>query len=361
MPEDYYSILGISKNASTEEVKKSFRALARKLHPDVSKAPDATEKFKKINEAYSVLSDPAKRAKYDQFGTAEGFSAGQDFSGFSEFGDFGDIGSIFETFFGGGRGAFQFGGEEPEDGPRARNIRYPASVSLKEAFTGTERKVRIDRMEICGNCKGAGGFNQSTCKTCGGRGRVGKTRRTIIGVVQTFGICPSCRGRGETHSKECGSCGGGGAVEGRQELTVKIPAGVEDGTVLRVKGEGELGGDLLVAVSVEEDEKFKRRGADLLYRAEISFAKAALGGTLNLESIDGPAAVELPEGTQSGEVFTIQRRGMPSLRSGRRGDLLVKAVVITPRKLSQRQKELLRELDGEGPSSGTKKKGLFGI
>lgn len=357
---DYYSALGVSRNASQDEIKKAFRTLARKFHPDVNKNSDATEKFKKINEAYSVLSDPEKRAKYDQFGTAGDFEAQGGFSGFSG-AEFSDLGSIFEGFFGRDSGmGFSFGGfDEGSSRARPRHLRYQTTVTLEEAFGGTERKITLERMDLCKECGGEGGFNPERCRECGGSGRVARTKRTILGTIQTFGSCPACKGRGETFSRKCKECGGTGETEGRHEITVKIPAGVEDGTGLRVRGEGELGGDLIVQVSVEEDERFKRKGDDLLFKLPISFARAALGGKETINSLDGKVSIEIPEGTQTGTVFTVSRRGMPSLRTERRGDLLVKVVVETPRRLSARQKEILRELEGDD-SSG-KKKGFFGI
>jgi len=361
---DYYSVLGVGREASSEEIKKAFRTLARKLHPDVNKEPNATDKFKEINEAYSVLSDPEKRAKYDRFGTAEGFSAG-DFSGA---GDFSDLGSIFEQFFGGSGGgqgspfSFSFGGDDfsgPES--KARNIRYSVSVTLEEAFRGTERKIGIERSDFCKECLGNGGFDPKTCKKCGGQGRVSTTRRTVFGLMQSFGTCQECKGRGEIFSKECKDCRGTGEEIGKHEISVKIPAGVEDGTALRVRGEGELGGDLIVVVAVEENEEFRRRGRDLLHKRKISFPTAVLGGKEEFESIDGKVSIEIPKGTETGTVFTLGGRGMPSLRERGRGDLLVKVEIETPKKLSSRELEIIRELSELQGKGGKKGKGFFGL
>lgn len=360
---DYYSVLGIGREASSDEIKKAFRTLARKFHPDVSKESDSTEKFKEINEAYSVLSDPEKRAKYDRFGTAEGFSAG-DFQGGGS-GDFSDLGSIFEQFFGQGGGSpfsFSFGGNDfsgPES--KAKNIRYRVSVTLEEAFGGTERKIQIERSDFCKECLGNGGFDPKTCKKCGGQGRVSTTRRTVFGLMQSFGTCSECGGRGEIFSKECKECRGSGEETGKHEISVKIPAGVEDGTALRVRGEGELGGDLIVIVSVEENDEFKRKGADLLHKRKISFPTAVLGGKEEFESIDGKVSLEIPKGTETGTVFTLRGRGMPSLRERGRGDLLVKVEINTPKKLSPRELEIIRELSELEGKGGKKGKGFFGL
>ncbi len=358
MAEDYYATLGVSRSASAEEIKRAYRQLARKFHPDVSKDAGASEKFKKINEAYSVLSDDSKRAQYDRFGPDQPGSTQsaqwRDFSGFESSG----LGDIFETFFG-GASPFSFGeGMGNEGRPRARNIRYPMTITLEEAFKGASKGIRVKRRDLCPECRGEGGFSPARCGECGGTGRIARTRRTMIGLFQTFSTCPECRGRGERFSRACSRCRGEGEVSAEHDLTVEVPAGVDSGTTLSLSGEGEAGGDLYVLINVAEHKLFRRDGADLIYPVRVSFAQAALGGEIVVPALDGDVSVELPEGTQTGEELRIARRGMPSLRGRGRGDIVVEVTVATPTRLSQRQKDLLREFDG---LQQQKKKGLFGL
>jgi len=371
---DYYSLLGVSKTASPDEVKKAFRKLAHQHHPDKHGGSDA--KFKEINEAYQVLSDPQKRQQYDQFGAnfeqagAPGGFNWQDFSrsqgGFSQgginfdFGNMGDLGDIFGDFFGGSQ---RRGGRRT--GPRrGQDLGFTTAIDFHESVFGTEKALRFEKNIACSRCHGSGaepGAKVSTCSTCGGSGQVQQVQRTFLGDMRTVTVCPTCGGEGKSAEKLCSRCKGVGSEAGIKELKVKIPAGIDDGQTIRLSGEGEPGakggqaGDLLLTVQVRPDKVFKRDGYNLYTTREISVTLASLGGKVKLATLDGQVNLKIPAGTQSGKVFKLENKGVPHLRSKSRGDLLVTVHVATPDRLSRQQKQALRELpvmEGEELESG---------
>lgn len=360
MIKDYYDILGVKRDASQEDIKKAFRKLAHEHHPDKHGGSD--EKFKEINSAYQVLSNAEKRKQYDQFG-ANFESAGapggagfnwQDFAGAQGFGggfngaDF-DLGDIFGDFFGGSRGRGRKGPKQGSD------IEFVTAVDFKEAVFGIEKNLRFEKKIACKHCNGSGsepGAEITTCPTCGGSGQVAQTQRTFMGTMRTVVTCPTCRGEGRTISKVCSRCRGEGGEMGVRELKVKIPSGIEDGQAIRLAGEGEPGvrgggfGDLLLVIQVRPDRRFSREGYNLLLSHNVSFPLAAIGGKVRVETLDGDIMLKIPAGTQNGKIFKIAGKGVPHIRdSSKRGDLLVKVEVITPNKLSKKQKEALKGLE----------------
>jgi molecular chaperone DnaJ len=354
MPKDYYNTLGVNKNSSAEEIKKAFRALAHKHHPD--KAGGNAEKFKEINEAYQVLGDPKKRQKYDQFGSAafegsQGFPGGG-FGGFSQGGvnfDFGnidlnDLGDMFGSAFG-------FGGGRRSQGPaRGRDLETDLTLTFEESVFGVSKDVTLTRTENCERCGGIGaepGANMKTCDVCGGAGYQTRVQRTILGVMQTKVACQACDGDGEIPEKRCSSCNGSGVERKKKTLTVDVPSGVENGNTLRLHGQGEAvkggqNGDLYIRLRVKSDSRFERHGDSILSSTSIGFTKAALGGTVDVETVDGKVELKIPAGTQSETEFRLRGKGV-QIR-GRRGDHIVTVRVETPKSLSRKQKELLEEL-----------------
>lgn len=353
MAKDYYNILGVSKSASQDEIKKAFRTAARKYHPDVNKAPDAEEKFKELNEAYQTLSNPQKKQQYDTFGSAGpqagGFSGG--FEGF-DFGGGGGAGGfedIFETFFGGGgHSRRQSGGPQ-----RGSDLRYDLTISLEDAARGTEVELDISHLVSCKTCKGSGakpGTKSKKCSKCNGAGQVRQAQRTILGSFTSIVTCPDCSGAGEKISSPCKDCNGQGRTKGSHKIKVKVPAGIESSSQLRVSGAGNTGaksgpaGDLYVFISVRQHSQFEREGSDLLYKTDIPFVKAVLGSEIEVPTIiDGKAKVKIPAGTQSGTTFRLKGKGMPHLQQFGRGDLYVKVHIETPSRLDRKQSELLKE------------------
>jgi molecular chaperone DnaJ len=346
---DYYEVLGVARTASEAEMKSAFRKLAMKYHPDKNPGDkDAEIRFKELNEAYQTLSDGQKRAAYDRYGHAAFANGGAGGPGFgNDFSDF--MSDIFENFFGDARGRQRSaGGRE-----RGADMRYNLEISLEDAFTGSNATIKIPTSVTCEVCSGTGGKAGSkpkTCPTCGGYGRV----RATQGFFSIERTCPNCHGRGETIDDPCGQCGGAGRVTRERTLSVNVPAGVEDGTRIRLAGEGEAGlrggpaGDLYIFLSLKPHAFFQRDGADLFCRVPISMVTAALGGDVTVPTIDGSdAKVKVPEGTQSGKQFRLKGKGMPVLRSRDMGDLYIQVVVETPQKLTKRQRELLIEFDAE--------------
>lgn len=345
MSRDYYEILGVSRTASQDEIRSAYRKLAHQYHPDKTGGDkEAEEKLKEINEAYDVLKNKEKRAKYDQFGSA-GVGAG----GFGGFGGFEGGGSpfddIFDAFFGGaggrGRGSRVQAGDDLE---------YPLKVTLREAAFGVKKRIRFHRMETCGECSGSGaakGSSPQPCAQCGGAGQVRMTQ----GFFSVTRTCPHCHGTGKYVATPCMNCSGLGTVRTERELSIELPPGVNTGSRLRVAGEGEPGrnggprGDLYVYVEVEEDEVFQRDGNDIVAEVPISFTQAVLGATIRVPSLDGEVDVKVPAGTQTGTVFRLRGRGLPDLRGYRTGDQLVRVEVETPTRLSREQKELLRQFE----------------
>jgi molecular chaperone DnaJ len=341
---DYYEILGVSRNATDEEIRKAYRKLAHKYHPDKTGGDkEAEEKFKEVGEAYSVLSDPQKRAQYDRFGHAEpGF---QDFEGFtrtSSFGGFEDLfGDVFQDFF--GRPSRTRTAARP-----GADLRYDLEISLKEASTGTEKNILLQRAETCQQCQGSGaksGTSRATCSQCGGRGQV----QQVQGFFSISRTCPMCRGEGSIVKEPCSACGGSGRVRSRRELRVKIPPGVDTGHRLKVRGEGEAGtlggerGDLYVLVHVRDHPVFERAGNDILCEVPISFVQATLGDRIEVPTLDGRVSLKIPSGTQTNKMFRLRGKGMPNVHGYGRGDQLVRVIVETPTRLNEQQKKLLRE------------------
>ena len=354
--EDLYGILGVARDASQAEIKKAYRHLVHEFHPDSNKDnPEAEEKFKKINAAYSVLSDPEKRARYDQFGTADGGHSPFE-GGFGGGGGFGDLfGDLFEQVFG---GAGMGGRRDPNAPRRGSDLEMGIRITLLEAANGATHDLEIPRWDTCGTCGGNGakpGTSPKTCDKCGGRGQVEAVQRTPFGQFVVPSVCPKCQGKGRIIQERCTDCGGRGQVRKNHKVEVKIPAGVETGTRLRMVGEGESGfnggphGDLFLVMDVEKHKDFEREGGDLRSRITLTFPQAVLGASLEIPTlIDGYEKIEIPAGTSHGRVFKVKGRGMPRLRGPRgRGDLYVQVAVDIPKKLTDKQKALIQELARE--------------
>ena len=360
MPDqDYYSVLGLARNASDEEIRRAFRRKAMEFHPDRNKNADAEDKFKEINEAYQVLSDAKKRGQYDRFGKAgvgNGAQAGGNpFDGFEGFGGFGDI---FDSFFG---NASAQAARQPR---RGGDLQQQVILTFEEAVFGSHREVDINRLEVCHHCSGAGnepGTSVDTCTDCRGAGQVRRSQRSVFGQFTQVVACPACRGRGSVISTPCTNCRGAGRERRKRKIEVRIPAGVESGMQVRLSGEGDAGsdgggsGNLYVAVNVQEHSVFRRDGTDILFTLPLNLAEAALGVEKTVPTIDGfDEELKLPQGTQPGTEFRIRNKGVPHLHSNRRGDLRVLVDVRVPGSLNSHQRELLEELsrsfNGEDPS-----------
>ena len=369
MPRDYYEVLGVDKSADADAIKKAYRSLAKKYHPDVSTEPKdvAEAKFKEISEAYEVLLDPEKRSLYDQYGF-DGVKQqfGQDgftWDNFTRADDISDIfGDIFGDLFGGGRRSSRGGRSSASQG---ESLRYDLEVTLKEVRDG--KKVSIDgpHTVLCDPCKGTGGKDGkvSTCKTCGGQGQVQSVSRTPFGNMVSVRDCPDCRGTGKSSAEKCPHCRGTGRVEKESHIDLNIPRGVEDGMKLRVSGEGNAGysggppGDLFVVVHVKQDKKFDRDGTNLWTGIVTTYPKLVLGGEETVETLEGEKAVlTIPAGTQVGTVLRMPGKGLPRVNSSIRGDLLVRVSVEVPKKVSEEERELLLKLDKSAGSGKSKKK-----
>ncbi|MDD3919854.1 MAG: molecular chaperone DnaJ [Eubacteriales bacterium] len=366
---DYYEVLGVKKGATDDEIKSAFRKQAKTCHPDLHPGDkEAEARFKEINEAAEVLSDPDKRAKYDQFGHAA-FEQGGGYSG-NPFGGFsGGFGDIFESFFGGG-----FSGGNNRSGPMPGNdLRYSMTIAFEEAAFGVKKEINVSREENCAVCGGSGakpGTEPQRCTNCNGTGQVSTRQNTIFGAVMAQSPCPACHGTGKIIKEPCLDCRGAGRVKKSSRIAVNIPAGIDDGQTLNIRGEGEQGlrggprGDLYVTIRVKPHKLFQRDGSDLHLDMRVPFAVAALGGEIKVPTLTGTVKYNVPEGTQTGTVFRMREQGVQRLRGGGKGDLLVRLVVDVPRKLTDKQKELLRlfgDSMGESytaePKSG--KKGFF--
>ena len=367
---DYYEVLGVEKNAAEAEIKKAYRKLAAKYHPDVNHEADAEEKFKEINEAYEVLSDADKKARYDQFGFAgvdPNFNAaagGNPFGGFGGFSGFGDLGDIFGDFFGGGATRTR-SANAPRKG---ENIVVQVDLSFEEAAFGTKKEVSVGRIETCDRCGGSGaasGTQPETCDRCGGSGQVHVTQNFMGMTMQSTAACPKCGGKGKIIRTPCTRCKGKGRVRRTQKIQVDIPAGVDDGQTVRVREQGSAGsngganGDLLVAVTIRPHALFKREGANVLCEMPISFTQAACGAEIEVPTLDGKVRYSIPEGTQTGATFRLRGKGIPYVGYKNRGDQYVTVVVETPTHLTKEQKDLLRKFDEVTADSATPKRKSF--
>lgn len=356
---DYYEILGISKNASADEIKKAFRKAAIQHHPDKEGGDEA--KFKEINEAYEVLKDAQKRQRYDQFGHAgvggNGGGGGNPFEGFGGFGgqgqnvhfDFGDggLGDIFGSFFG--------GGQQRGQGPRrGRDVETSIELTFEEAVFGAEKTIRLTLDDECSHCKGSTvepGYSLKTCDTCKGAGQQMRVMNTIFGAIQQAVTCPTCSGRGKVPEKVCSVCRGSGTERKKSDITLKVPAGIDDGATIRLQERGEaIGqgtrGDLYVHIRVKPHKKFTREGTIILSEEHVGMVDAALGTEITVDTVDGPVRMKVPAGTQSGTDFKLSSHGVPHLRSESRGPHIVSIIVDTPTKLTKKQKELLQTFLG---------------
>lgn len=355
---DYYEVLGISKDATPEEIKKTYRRLARKYHPDVNKEPDAAEKFKEVKEAYEVLNDDQKRAQYDRFGHAG--TQGQGFGG-GGFGaeDFGGFGDIFDMFFGGG------GRRDPNAPRQGNDLQYTMTLDFEEAIFGKETDISIPSEEKCDTCKGSGakpGTKPETCSHCQGSGQLNMEQNTPFGRVVNKRVCHYCSGTGKEIKEKCTTCHGKGTVKKQKKIHIKIPAGIDNGQQIRVAGKGEPGinggpaGDLYVVVQVKPHEFFQRDGDDIFCDMPITFAQAALGDEIEVPTVHGKVKLKIPAGIQTGKTFRLRGKGVPNVRGYGHGDQNVRIRVITPTNLTERQKELIREfndLSGNKPTDET--------
>ena len=351
---DYYEVLGVSKTATADEIKKAYRQLAKKYHPDVSTEANAEEKFKEVQEAYDVLSDEQKRRNYDQFGAEgpQGFDAGGFGTGGFSTGGFSDLGDIFGSFFGGGFG----GNRNSQGGTRARkgsDIEKTMTLEFMESVTGVKKIIKHSYSDECTACGGSGAYSKSdihTCDRCHGSGYVVVEQRSIFGTVQTQSVCPKCGGKGQEISKKCNVCGGSGKTMREKEIEVKVPAGVETGQSLRLEGLGNAGsnggpnGDLFITFRVKEHKLFKRVGDNIELEVPISFTQAALGDSIDVPTPYGEVKLKIPAGTQSGTKFRLREKGMSNVRTGRKGDQIVIANVVTPTNLTKEETELLTKL-----------------
>lgn len=358
---DYYEVLGLKKGASEDEIKKAFKSMARKYHPDLH--PDdkeAAEKFKEINEAYEVLSDSEKRARYDQFGHAgvdPNYGGGAGAGGFGGFGGFGDVGDIFDSIFGGGFGGFGGGRSTASSANaphRGGDVNANVTIDFMEACKGAKKKMRVTHMVKCDQCSGTGAdanTKTSSCTECHGQGSVRVNQRTPFGVISTTKVCPRCGGKGKIVTNPCSKCRGSGRQRVTTDIELKIPAGIDNGQILRVSGQGDAGlnggpnGDLNVSVTVRPHELFTRSGNDIFCEIPISYAQAVLGDKVTVPTIKGKVEYEIPEGTQSGTKFRLRGEGAKYLGRESYGDQYVTVVVEVPKRLTKQQKELLKKFD----------------
>ena len=382
---DYYEVLGVNKNATDDELKKAYRKLAKKYHPDANpdNKKEAEEKFKEVNEAYETLSDPQKRRMYDQFGAdgPQGFGGGQgpfgqggyysySSSGFNGFDDFGDLGDIFSSFFGGG-----FGGRSSsrkQNGPRkGADLNLRMEITFEQAFSGVEKEITVTRDEICDHCHGTGakpGTSVTKCTMCNGTGQVTQVQNTILGQMQTRRTCTACHGTGEVIKEPCEICHGRGTVRKQPRIKVKIPAGIDDNQTVVLRGEGEPGqkggpkGDLYITVRIKKHSIFTRNGNNVMCEVPITITQATLGADLEIPMVNGTkVSYKIPDGTQTGTKFVIRNKGFKSVNSSSIGDFVFTVNVQTPKKLTKEQRELLIQLAktmNEQPP--IKKRGFFG-
>jgi molecular chaperone DnaJ len=379
MKQDYYEILGVSKTATADELKKAYRKVAMQYHPDRNPGDKAAEeKFKEAAEAYEVLTDPDKKAKYDRFGH-QAFSPGQGGFGaghasnmediFSQFGDiFGD--DVFGSFFGGGNSRRGGGGGRPK-GTRGSNLRVKLKLTFEEAAKGVTKTIKVKKYVSCGTCAGSGAKDKGsvqTCSTCGGNGQVRKVTNTFLGQMQTVTTCPTCNGEGTTITAKCGNCKGEGRVYGEEMVTVDIPAGVQEGMQLSMSGKGNAGerggapGDLIILIEEEAHKELQRDGLNVAFELHISFPDATFGTQVEVPTIDGRAKIKIPAGTQSGKIFRLKGKGFPDVNGYSKGDQLVHVNVWTPQHITHEEKEMLDKLNDSPnfkPQPGKSEKSFF--
>ncbi len=358
MAKDYYRILGVDKNASKEDIKKAYKILAKKHHPDLNKESGSAEKFKEINEAYSALSDDTKRSNYDRFG-----DSGEQYSGFQG-GNFNDemFNDMFDNFFEGSI----FGGQK-RGRRKGADLKYEMEIAFEEAAFGTKKKIDITKLGKCDKCGGTGAEDGkvTACDACSGAGHIRQQFRTPFGMIQQSVVCGRCRGSGKMAKSACKECGGKGRKKVSRSITISIPAGVDNGSTLRVSGEGEAGeqggseGDLYVEVYVKPHPIFEREGNDITLELPISFAQAALGDEVKVPTLEGDVTMKVPAGTQSHSLFRLKAKGIPYLDGYGRGDEIVRLIVKTPKSLSQKQKKLLHEFAEDNKESLKIEKGFF--
>ena len=376
---DYYEILGVSRDAEQKEIKRAYRKLAKKYHPDRNKDnPEAADKFKEISEAYEILNNPDKRTRYDQFGHS---GINEDDFNFDDFarGGFGGLDDIFDMFFGGGMSGMGGMGMGRSQGPqRGSDLQYRMEIGFEEAAFGAKKEITIPRMETCSNCNGTGakpGTEVKTCPRCNGAGRVRISQQTPFGQFMQTKICDRCNGTGEVISTPCPECDGKGRIRRHRNLTVNIPAGVDNGTRLRMANEGEAGergasgGDLYIIIRVKPHKIFERKGDDIYCEVPINFVQATIGDEIEVPTLDGKVKFKIPEGTQPGTTFRLKNKGIAHLNSYGRGDEYIKAKVAIPKKLNKEQKELLMkfaevsgdEINPEHKSFISKVRDAFGV
>lgn len=381
---DYYEVLGVNKSSTDEEIKKAYRQLAKKYHPDAYNGDDkkaAEEKFKEISEAYSVLSDKQKRAQYDQFGSnfenagfnsAGGYSTngfgGFDFSGFNNGGVDIDLDDILGSFFGGGFGGYSK--KSKKAGPsKGADLRYNMTITFEEAAFGTRKEIVITRNEKCDACHGTGakpGTSPITCDRCGGTGKIQITQNTIMGTVSTVKTCDKCGGTGTIIQNPCDNCGGSGTVRKSRKIEINIPSGIDEGQAISLRGEGDCGklggpnGDLFVVVNILSHKIFKRDGFDIYFDMSIPYTKAVLGGTITIPTLEGNIDFNIPAGTQPGTKFKVRDKGIPNIRGTSRGDLRFNVNIDVPKKINDKQRELLIQLADESGEEVNKKRGFWG-
>lgn len=366
---DYYEVLGVEKGAAEEQIKKAYRRLAAKYHPDVNHEPDAEAKFKEINEAYEVLSDAEKRGRYDQFGFAgvdPNFNPNAGFGGFEGFGGFGGFGDIFGDFFGGGGG--RSSGRSANAPRRGENIVSQIDITFEEAAFGVKREINVARVEACDKCDGSGaapGTQPEVCDNCHGTGSVRTTQNFMGMTMASTAPCPKCKGKGKIIPTPCSRCKGKGKIRRNHKIVVDIPAGIDDGQSVRVREQGNAGsnggpnGDVLVAVSIEPHALFEREGANVLCEMPISFTQAACGAEIEVPTLDGKVRYNVPEGTQTGTTFRLKGKGIPYVGYKNRGDQYVTVIVETPTKLTKEQKEILKQFEEASKDAHPKRKSFF--